>query len=237
MTTAAIIPVKGRHELLCHTVARLRYKNKVDYVVCVVSNEEDLFFTSLYCDHVIMHPNNPLAMKWNAGFEYAYRHFDPDAYLFVGSSDWLCDDYLDRMLPELDGYDMIGKPDMHLFDVGRYDTRLCYWWGYDGDRQGEPIGIGRLLSKRIVHKMKGRPFMDYLDNALDYNMLQHVLSFGGKVGLIENKEAVTLSLSCYLWPNKHRFDEHWRGQLPSLPMGDGRGWMMRLFPEGLNILP
>jgi hypothetical protein len=79
--------------------------------------------------------------------------------------------------------------------------------------------------------------MDYIDNGLDYNMLQHVLSFGGKVGLIENKEAITLSLSCYLWPNKHRFDEHWRGQLPSLPMGDGRGWMMRLFPEGLNILP
>lgn len=235
MTTAAIIPVKNRLPLLKHTIQRLLYKNGVDYVICVGSNKDEQECCERWGAEWVYHPNDPLGMKWNEGWQFAMDTHDPDAYLFVGSSDWLSDNYLPRMLPWLNQFDIIGKYDMWLYDIGVNGGRLCYWPGYVGERAGDTIGIGRLLSRDIVKKMGGRPFQNNLDNSMDHSMMVHALSYGANCAVIPNREILSLSVSCHAWVNKHKFEEHWRGELPSENHSHGKEWMTKHFPEIYDV--
>lgn len=230
-SVAACIPAKGRIPLLRQTIRRLKWINRIDHVIVAGHEKEVQELCFVEEADFVYHPNNPLGQKWNASFEFALKNYDADAYLFVGSSDWVHNDYLDVALPLVEQYDLIGKPDFYLYDIGEKEGRLCHWKGYEGNRQGEPIGIGRVLSKRIMHKMEGRPFADWLESSLDYNMLQHVLVYSGKIKLIEDKLLKTLSLSHYAWSNKHSFTDHWTGRLPSEQIEHATEWMKKYFPE------
>jgi len=233
--TAAAVPVLGRLPLVEQTINRLKYVNKIDHIVCVCSNEQDeLFCKKLPCD-VIQHPNKPLAAKWNAGWEYLMSQYSPDYYVFVGSSDWLSENWLDVCIPLLKKYDAVGKLDMYLFDLGEQENRLCYWPGYIGVRSGDTIGIGRVLTKQLVEKMNGRPFRDDLDNCLDWSMTEQIKHLKGKLHTIEGDEIKSLSLSCYLWNNKHHFAHHWDGVLPSSRIDLHKEFMCEYFPEHLNL--
>lgn len=223
----AIIPVKGRLPLLRHTITRLINKNKVK-VICVGDEYEKEFCEKLGAEYVV-HENKPLGKKWNAGFMAAKKH-KPDACLFVGSSDWISDNWVDVSVQYLKDYDMIGKPDFYLLDYGT-QLRLCHWAGYtDIRRRGEPIGIGRLLSARVLEYMNWKPLDDKLDSSLDYSMWQKVLNTGGRVKLITGDEIKSLSLSTNSWINKHKFEEHWSGKLHSEKMKHDE-FLKQYFPE------
>jgi len=234
MTTGCAIPVHGRLPLVEQTVKRLKYKNKVDFIVCVCSTEQDkLFCESLPCD-VIESPNSPLGKKWSNGWQHLLDNYNPDFYIFAGSSDWLSDNWIEKTIPHLEKYDAVGKLDMYLFDQGQDQNRLCFWPGYIGERSGDTIGIGRVLTKAIVTKMKGRPFRDDLDNCLDWSMTEHIKHLKGKLHTIEGDEIKSLSLSTYRWNNKHVYNHHWDGLLPSTQMLVSP-FMDTYFPEYKNL--
>lgn len=216
MTTCAIIPVKGRLPLLEITIKRLIISNSVDCVVCVgATSEEHRVSVSAGADF-LYHDNYPLGRKWNAGFQYAATRYNPDAYVFVGSSDWLSNNWLDETLPYLSDYDMIGKPDFYLLDVQPDLKRACHWGGYtEVERINEPIGIGRILSRSILEQLDFTPFDNNIDKSLDWSMYQKVLAKGGRIKNITGEHIKSLSISHYNWTNKHRFDDHWYGTLPS----------------------
>jgi hypothetical protein len=193
LTVAAIIPVKGRLPLLKHTITRLKQKNGVNHVICVGSEDE-----REVCEQAgaifIIHENYPLGKKWNAGFMKA-KELKPDVCLFVGSSDWISDNWIEYCSKYMSSYDMVGKPDFKLLDYGK-QFRMCDWKGYtDPRRKGEPIGIGRMISSRILDLMNWQPMNPNLDSSLDYSMWQKVLQVGGRVKLLETDEIHSLSLS------------------------------------------
>lgn len=230
-TTACAIAVLGRLPLVRETVNRMKYKNKVDYIVCVCSNDEDAHFCAQLPCVVVMHPNHPLGSKWNSGWKHLFINYNPDYYIFAGSSDWLSDNWIEGCLPYLDTYDAVGKLDMYLFDLGQTQNRLCHWPGYTGDRAGDTIGIGRMLTKNIVEKMRGLPFHPELDSGLDWSMTLHIASLGGILHTIEGDEIKSLSLSCYQWGNKHQFEQHWDNELPSVKIEPYQKFMDQHFPE------
>lgn len=229
----AIIPVKGRKPLVKHTIERLLKKNEVSKVICVVDSNEDHHVCKAAGAEAIPHFEKTLGAKWNIGFMKA-KEYSPDACLFVGSSDWISDNWIEYCEPYIGEYDMVGKPDFTLLDYGK-EFRVCHWAGYtDPRRKGEPIGIGRLLSRRILDLMDWQPMDPKLDSSLDYSMWQKVLNMGGKVGLLTTDDIKSLSLSTDAWVNKHRFEDHWTGKLPSKKI-EAEPFLKKYFPEAYQL--
>lgn len=215
----AVIPVNGRLPLVKHTIQRLLNKNKVTVVICVISNSITYPNTAAMCKkwgaHVIFHDNYPLGAKWNAGFKEAAK-FKPTACVFVGSSDWISDNWLPTLMPMLKDFDMVGAPGCHFLDINSSGTmKALYWPGYNNKRRSETIGIGRVLSARILEKIGWKPFDDKLDNSLDYEMNRKVELVGGKIKMYRGKEIKALSISTNKWVNKHKYSDHESGRLPS----------------------
>lgn len=230
MKVVAVIPVKGRLPLIKYTIQRLYRKNGVYKVICIGDSFDEQLVCTYEGAEFIKHPNEPLGKKWNAGFAAAKKH-EPDAVLFVGSSDWISDNWIEKLSPLMDSYDMVGKPDFNLLDIGE-TYRFCSWRGYGkGPRENEPIGIGRLISARILEKLKWQPIDPALNNSMDYSMYKRVLTVGGNVHLYRGKDIQSLSISTNRWPNKHKFEDHYSNKIISDRKPDFIEWLDREFPE------
>jgi len=111
--TVAIIPVKGRLPLLPHTIEQAL--KVVDEVICITSKA----YEKEYCigaEATNMGQGFKLGEKWNVGFEAA-RKYDPDHVLFIGSSDWVSENWVDVMLPYSEDYEVVGVQGFNLLHL------------------------------------------------------------------------------------------------------------------------
>ena len=239
MKVVAVIPVHGRLPLLKLTIQRLIEKNGVSHVICA-GNEKDAkqYALSVGCEWVD-HNNKFLSDKWNATFRHA-KYLNPDAILFVGSSDWLSDNWLDVMAPHLEDNAMVGVAGCNFADFTKKASRLVYWPGYASgaggrakERANEPIGIGRLISAKYLDSVNWQPLECGLNKSIDWSMYQMILKHGGKIKMVEDNTIHALSISCDLWPNKHQFEDHWGGLLPSIKFTFPDEFLDKHFPESL----
>jgi glycosyltransferase involved in cell wall biosynthesis len=212
----AVVPVLGRRPLVKHTIERLYKKNSIHKVICVGDDPRDRKVCEAAGAEWIHHRNRPLGQKWNTGFRAAQK-YNPDACLFVGSSDWVSDTWTAVLSQYLSNYDLIGLPGCYFLDITStlQAHRALFWPGYIGKREGESIGIGRLISAKVLDKLKWEPFDDVLDRSLDFSMQKKVLQAGGKLKLLQTDVIKSLSISCDQWKNKHNFESHWNNVLPS----------------------
>ncbi len=129
----------------------------------------------------IERPNLPLSDKWNATL-HGLR--DCDAVIIVGSDDWLSHALL-RSHAHLvrRGADYIGLVDQ--FFVCARTRRLMRFRGYENERRGEPVGIGRCLSKRVVDGLGSRLWGANISKGLDGSMTHRLgfLSFRMRVDI------------------------------------------------------
>ena len=206
----AVIPVFGREPLLKYTIRRAFEKNKVNYVI-VIGESESEYKTAISEGAVfIKHKNRPLGKKWNAGFIYSKR-FNPDALLFIGSSDWISENWMDRAYTEiLNGAGYVGKSDFDMVDIKEGTRRFCKWYGYVCKRKDETIGIGRLVSRKLLDAINFSPFPDNKDNSMDYGMYLHCINYKMPIKILTN-DSIFLSISCDLWKNMHEFNMHYYG--------------------------
>lgn len=228
MKTVAILPVLGRQPLLKITINRLLEVNKIDHVLCVGDYDDELVCTRAGAEYAV-YKNSPLGAKWNHGFKIAQK-YQADAVVFVGSSDWLSANWLDEMLPHLQGNDMIGVAGFTMCDV-RENLRAVHWDGYTGQRAGEPIGIGRIISAEALDRMNWQPFDNDRENSMDrmmYNRCNHVQ-------LIKNIEADALSISTGKWHNKHKFDQHYHNTIEGNNIVFDPSILLDDFPELLTL--
>lgn len=232
MKVVAVIPVHGRLPLVKITIERLFKRNDIYYVICVGGTDEEKEVCNKAGAAFVYHENQPLGKKWNAGFKEAER-YDADAAIFVGSSDWISDEWVPFMSQYLGEYDMVGTPGFYMADVSK-EIRVCHWAGYEGQRKGESIGIGRMLSADILKKMNWKPFEDDKSRSLDYQMLRNVLANEGRVKLVKSSSIKSLSISTSLWPNLHQFEDHWSDKLPSTKIYD-HNFLPTHFPEVFKI--
>lgn len=229
----ACLAVFGRLPLLEQTIKRLYEKNGVFRVIC----SGDQIADQKLCESLgavwVYAPNKPLGAKWNKAFEAA-KQYNPDACLFVGSSDWLSDNWLSEMRPLMDKYDLVGTPGCNFLHIGS-GYEVCYWPGYVGRREGESIGIGRLISKRVLDLIQWKPFDDRLDQSLDYSMIQRCTQVAANIHLTHNTNIQSLSISTDQWTNKHKFSDCTTGRLKSIFREDPINWLESNFPEALMI--
>ena len=229
----ACMAVKGRRPLLKYTIERLYKKNGVYKVVCAGDDPGD----HKVCEEagaVWMEINNhPLGRKWNRAFEWAAK-FDPDACLFVGSSDWLSDNWIPVMRPYLDRSDLIGTAGMYLVHLAE-EKLMCHWPGYTNHRRGESIGIGRMINRMLLDRLQFKPFNDAMPSSLDGSMIQNCTRHAARIQLVDRSELKSLSISTNLWGNMHNFFDHYGGKLPSEKMYEIDNWLENNFPEALKV--
>jgi|SRR6478609_2192276 len=229
----ACIPVFGRKPLLEHTIRRLYQKNGVHKVICAGDQHEDRKLCESLGAHWVAYKNKPLGMKWNAAFQAA-EQFNPDACLFVGSSDWISDNWIYKMEPLVKEFDLIGTAGCYFLHIGN-DFKLCDWPGYEGRRKGESIGIGRTISRKLLDKLHFKPFEDNIDSSLDYSMISRSNKVAAKVHMTVNAELKSLSISTDRWHNKHNFMHHWTNVLKSEIVDNPEPWLKENFPEAFNV--
>lgn len=238
----AVIPVYGRLPLLKHTITRLLKKCSVDVVICVGGPEERKTCEDAGAKYY-EYKNYPLGEKWNFGFQKA-RQFNPFAVLFVGSSDWVTDNWVSKCRPYLKENGLVGKAGCHFLDLQGKKKRLVHWAGYCKagrlmddrvKRKDEPIGGGRMIAARVLDKINWEPFESKKDNSLDWHMYNKTLALGEKVKIIEDDTIHIMAISTNQWANKHIFEEHWKNHLPSEKISDVDGFIKEHFPEANEI--
>lgn len=250
MKTIAVMPVLGRHPLLKHTISRLLNKNKCDLVICA-GNREDRQVCEKAGAIFTTQDNRFLGRKWNTLFAIAKTH-SPDAVLFVGSSDWLTDDWIPTMSKHLTSkVHMVGKAGCYMLDIKtqgnasyttyrkQYPTpeyRLLYWpgykWGSPKDhkhnRDHESIGIGRLISREGLESIRWRPFDNNLNFSLDFSMYK---KFFKRSKIVYNGSIHSMGISTDRWINKHTFESHWNNTNPSKRILDPHKFCKKWFDE------
>jgi len=244
MNIFSVIPVFGRHELLPHTIGRLLTKCGVSKVYCIGDIEEDKRICTEAGAEWLVHPNTPLGAKWNMGIEIALESgVEYDGFLFMGSSDWVSNNWLDVYTPFLLEYDMTGTANCHFLDVNTNGKkRLVDWSGYTKLRSGweaarsdEPIGVGRLYSMRIIKKLNGKLFQGDRNEGMDYISMKRVLDIGGTSKKFIATDTKSVSISTNKWINKHRFDNGLVIHPNSKIIEDVDGWLKEWFPEGFLV--
>ena len=208
MKVVACMPVYGRRRVLSRTLTRLYQKNKIDKVICVGKGEKDKMIVERFGGEWVEAENNPLGHKWNEAFAAAEK-YNPDAVLYIGSDDWLQDDWFEVMEPYLKDYDMVGTPDFTMCDIRKGAYRVAYCGGYPSgsQRRGEPVGGGRLLSNKLLKGMNWRPFDDGWDQSMDYSMKIHADRLGAKIKVLPYHTLIVLALSSDKWVTKHIYDQ------------------------------
>ncbi len=233
----AVIPCFGRFPLVEVNVKRLYEVNKIHKVILIGHEPNIKKIADQTGSIFVNHKNNPLGRKWNAGFEEA-RKLNPDAILFVGSSDLISSNWLPTASKYLNDYDLIGTLGCHLLDIHTVNgRRLVHWPGYGhGVRAEEPIGIGRVISSRVLDKINWKPFDDTRDNSMDWFMYDAVLKHSGKVKIM-TEDVYAMAISTNAWSNKHQFESHWGGMLPSTRIqGESKSkFIEENFPEANHI--
>lgn len=214
MKVVVPIPVNGRLSLVRQVVTRLYEKNKV-YKVILIGHEIEMkkLAYELNADF-LFHENYPLGAKWNYGFQYAMK-YKPDAILFCGSSNFYSEDYIEIASSYLDKYEVVGKLKCHFVDKREDNFRLVFWNGYIGQRSGESIGMGRLLSERALKKIRWTPFINSFDSGMDGCMSKKLKKVRSSIKLLNDDQGILLSISTDKWKNKHNFERHWENILPS----------------------
>lgn len=105
--------------------------------------------------HYIEASNELLDRKYDVGFQRA-ASLRPDAVALVGSDDFLSAEYFAWATAVIAaGVDLAGMLDFYLVDVA--GRRILRWAGYQGERRGEPLGAGRVFSRRILDAVDWRP--------------------------------------------------------------------------------
>jgi hypothetical protein len=161
----------------------------------------------------------------------------------LGSSDWISDTWCERMMKEMNNKncDMLGKRRCAFLDTDESGAkRIHIWNGYAKevvfgiDRVQEPIGIGRLISRRILDKMDWNLYNPTQNNSMDRFSYDQVLKFTGNVNFIEdrNHDIMSVSLSFpHLWRNKHKY-EGTVGNATIIATNAISSWLKKYFPNG-----
>ena len=149
----------GRHETVEYCINKMPF---IDKVMIYSTDEDGEFLESQNVQYTGQFENSPLSFKWNAGI-MSLEHLDFDAVIIMGSDDYFDEKFLQFVSDNIDEYEMIGFKDIYFKD----DGRLYYWGGYDNQRNGEPIGAGRVYTKKFLERIKWNLFNEARERGLD----------------------------------------------------------------------
>jgi len=170
----------GRHKTVKYCLNKMPFIDKI----MIYSDDQDGEFLK---DQDIIakgkFKNNPLSFKWNAGI-MSLKEVDFDAVILLGSDDYIDQNFLDYVLKHIKRYDMIAFKDIYFED----NDRLYYWKGYQGNRKGEPVGAGKVYTKKFLERLNYNLFHEARDRGLDGVSWRRCKEINAKIHLTTLKQ-------------------------------------------------
>jgi hypothetical protein len=124
--------------------------------------------------------NKPISNKFIKASQWAATRFNPDAFLILGSDDFIDDALIQRYLKALkDGVDVAGLIDCYFYHTGSKEA--MHWVGYTNFRRGETIGMARMISKKVFNRLHWKLWPSNIDSGLDFNMMKRLKKVSGIV--------------------------------------------------------
>jgi len=240
---ACVIPVCGREPLLWHTIQRLKRQSGPVSVVCVGLLESERAVCEAAGARFVRHRNHPLGEKWQYGLNCFRNDPDVEAFLLLGSSDWITDNWCGMGMAEIrKGAGVVGREEIHFLHIVEGNAKaMVRWKGYDEHaRRGEFIGTGRLYSREVLDKLDWKLFDYTKDSGMDWYSLQNSKRVGATVVPIPaDRHLHALSLSTYRWGNLHMAQGwKWLAQHPCCERVDREpmeAFIQKYFPEAVNL--
>lgn len=171
MRIALVTMMYGRHEIFQIFAKQFEYlrDNCSEELVCVCVGSDGMRGQTLCDKHGIYYhnfPNHPLGRKANKRLEIA-QSMDVDAVLFAGSDDLISLNDLEYKIKKLkEGFNFIAPMDIYYYDYR--GGGFYYSNGYNGTaRAGEPMAVGRMLSREVMDKLKWNLFPSGKKRGLD----------------------------------------------------------------------
>jgi len=191
---AVCIPIYKRHEISDFVLGhynqlRNELKDKIELILlcCGSEGEESKKIAEKNGFIYYEYPNTPLSQKQNFLYQKA-KLFNPDACIKIDSDSILSVEFFyhyDYLINN--DYDYGGISDIY-FLTKKY---LCYWAGYETDRVGEPTGVGRFMSKKLLDLLDWKPWGSLeINSRLDKNLTKNIQS-------IQNFNLKELNVSCF----------------------------------------
>jgi len=207
-----------RPELTAIFIEQLRrLREKHDIISIVVASNGERFRKT----HVIDHPNFPLGEKLNAGIKEAMR-IGCTHVLLLGSDDFISDslaEFYVRQAKE-SRFQMVGFLDCFFYDTK--SKAFTYWSGYTGEREGELIGAGKMISRDILDLCNGNLFVSAQNRSMDASMSIQMSPFGVKTGrfrcrhigeMVDVKDSHNIT-PFKMWPNSRNADKTLLNNIP-----------------------
>lgn len=129
--------------------------------------------------------NRPLGRKWNRGAQAAYAA-GADGVVILGSDDWVDAGLLRALASMAKSHACIGLRDQYMLRVS--DLAMLHFRGYQGDRAGDPVGVGRLLRRDVLKKLAQAPWPANVERGLDGHMTGRLRSLGIRPRLTTMRE-------------------------------------------------
>ena len=235
MRVVAVMPTYRRKKMTLATVLALRAQSLPPEAIVVVGSERgDIEAANEAGAYYVDYPNEMLSWKIQAGIDYA-RGFFPDALMLCGSDDFFSRNWIEALAPKTGEFDMVGHGICHLLllDGGVPEVwRLNVYAGTSRSR--EPIGTGRLFSRRILDKLDWKLYPEGKPRGCDAICHAQVLKAGGSIHRYEGKE-VNLLCPKGGWEQINGW-EAYAGARSKSEIGDPRRWLNRYFPGVAEFL-
>lgn len=145
------------------------FKGRLEIIACVAGSEMR-FSKTLVMEHPNFYytevPNTPLGVKMNAAAYLASR-FSPDYCLMLGSDDIVGIPLMERYYQAMQQkVDYVVLMDCYFFDT--VSKRGLYWGGYTkAFNRGRPLGMGRLISAKVLGQLRWVCWPPGYDRILD----------------------------------------------------------------------
>lgn len=170
----------GRHETVQYCIDKMPF---IDIVMIYSTDSDGAFLDRQKVFATGQFENNPLAFKWNAGV-MSLEQIDFDAVILLGSDDYIDEPFLEFVQSNIDKYEMICFEDIYFED----DGLKYYWSGYEGSRKGEPVGAGKVYTKKFLERIKYNLFNEARERGLDGVSWRRCKNANAKILLTTLKE-------------------------------------------------
>lgn len=160
MNPIVVIATQNRLEITSMNVELLLRQSVIPKIVLVVSTlQEKFYYQKKFPVITVMHPNNPLGAKWQAGVREAFNQ-EANPLIILGSDDILGDGYIEASCNLVSsGHDFVGLKHWYVHYKGK--AFLCEYLAKI------PLGGGRIYSLRLLKKINAELFNPKLNRHLD----------------------------------------------------------------------
>jgi hypothetical protein len=159
MKVVILTAMHGRQETVKYCFDKMPNIKKI---VMYSEDADGVFLNSFSNVHKFKTPNNPLSNKWNKGIK-KLKNFDFDAVILLGSDDYVDEAFINYVSLNIAKYELIAFKDIYF----ESNDLTYYCGGYECKRKGEPVGAGKVYTKRFLRRIKYNLFPTPINKSLD----------------------------------------------------------------------